>query len=536
MGACICKDQEAEEDAYEPPLVTPPLLQPSLPSTQQMHEVAYQHLIWNQVDGGKLPGVVDKLVLDTLAVIRHLVDNEQDPPPSMMTLHVIADKESGWLTVVSSLINKIPIEDPLGPAVILLLLDDCPLPTKDSILKLLEMLKLNSSTTTANHCPVWHRNVCIVLGCIADKLAGPSSVALLSKDTLDYLVRNLHKDVDPSIILFSIIALEKFAQTSESKVAINKCLSEEPVHPLVELEKWVSSPEHFQRQAGFCSQWCLDNLFLVEGRKLSYEHVDHEKLNVVLNTNDVSEYLKISANGCQARCDATSFESVRCTFQVDSGVWFYEATVITSGVMQIGLATKNSKFQNHEGYGVGDDEYSLAYDGCRQLIWHNAKSQSHSHRPWTAGDTLGVLLDLDLQEVIFYLNGVPLPPNKQVFDNAKVGFFAAASFMSFQQCDFNFGRMPFAHAPADKPFKCFNDYAQLSDDEKVILPRHMRLQQLREVNVIENSCTLCFDNVADVQLEPCLHRGFCNQCALQLEKCPMCRTDIQQTRLEIEAS
>lgn len=49
----------------------------------------------------------------------------------------------------------------------------------------------------------------------------------------------------------------------------------------------------------------------------------------------------------KARCDASSFESVRCTFCVDSGVWYYEVTVVTSGVMQIGWATKDSKFLNH---------------------------------------------------------------------------------------------------------------------------------------------------------------------------------------------
>ncbi len=48
----------------------------------------------------------------------------------MLTLHKLADKESGWLTVVHSLIDVIPMDDPLGPAVITLLLDECPLPTK----------------------------------------------------------------------------------------------------------------------------------------------------------------------------------------------------------------------------------------------------------------------------------------------------------------------------------------------------------------------------------------------------------------------
>lgn len=38
-----------------------------------------------------------------------------------------------------------------------------------------------------------------------------------------------------------------------------------------------------------------------------------------------------------------------------------------------------------EGYGIGDDEYSLAYDGCRQLIWYNAASSSHKHPCWKPG-------------------------------------------------------------------------------------------------------------------------------------------------------
>ena len=51
----------------------------------------------------------------------------------MMQLHKIADRESGWIDVVLSLIKVIPMEDPLGPAVITLLLDECPLATKVGI-------------------------------------------------------------------------------------------------------------------------------------------------------------------------------------------------------------------------------------------------------------------------------------------------------------------------------------------------------------------------------------------------------------------
>ena len=37
----------------------------------------------------------------------------------------------------------------------------------------------------------YHRNIAIVLGCIAEKLAGPRSIALFTTSTLDYLISNL---------------------------------------------------------------------------------------------------------------------------------------------------------------------------------------------------------------------------------------------------------------------------------------------------------------------------------------------------------
>lgn len=56
----------------------------------------------------------------------------------MLTLHRVAESEDGWLQVVESLVVSIPLEDPLGPAVITLLLDECPLPTKVGFTTLLE--------------------------------------------------------------------------------------------------------------------------------------------------------------------------------------------------------------------------------------------------------------------------------------------------------------------------------------------------------------------------------------------------------------
>ncbi|KAK2188972.1 hypothetical protein NP493_119g10089 [Ridgeia piscesae] len=100
--------------------------------------------------------------------------------------------------------------------------------------------------------------------------------------------------------------------------------------------------------------------------------------------------------------------------------------------------------------------------------------------------------------------------------------------MSFQQCQFNFGATPFKYPPTTIRYSTFNEFGELSEDQKVILPRHKRLAALSQMQVSEDSCTLCFDNRASVTLLPCTHRGFCMKCAIQLELCPMCRQQIEK--------
>ena len=196
------------------------------------------------------------------------------------------------------------------------------------------------------------------------------------------------------IILFALIALEKFAHTAESKHILFQSLTTNSeqggkMNVLEYYEPWALSTNCIKRQIGFYVQWLLDNVFVLDYRRPSYETVDHRYLNVILNDKDVSEYLKIGPDGLEARSDTVSFESVRSTFDVSCGVWYYEVLIITDGVMQIGWATKQSKFMNHEGYGIGDDQYSIAYDGCRNLIWFGAKSTPHSNPAWKPGDIVG---------------------------------------------------------------------------------------------------------------------------------------------------
>lgn len=118
--------------------------------------------------------------------------SEQEPPTSMVQLHNIADNEDGWIQVVNSMIKVIPLTDPLGPSVITLLLDDCPLPSKDSIVKVVALFSLSRQTAlTERNNPTHQRNTCVVLGSIAEKLAGPRNREILNDNVIDYLLTNL---------------------------------------------------------------------------------------------------------------------------------------------------------------------------------------------------------------------------------------------------------------------------------------------------------------------------------------------------------
>ncbi len=84
------------------------------------------------------------------------------------------------------------MDEPLGPANIIMLLDDCPLPTKETLVKLSEIFNLSTEKSLAGRGdPVRHRNITIVLGFIAEKLAGSRSIALFTDGTLDYLLANM---------------------------------------------------------------------------------------------------------------------------------------------------------------------------------------------------------------------------------------------------------------------------------------------------------------------------------------------------------
>jgi len=84
------------------------------------------------------------LIDETLLILRTVVDTDQEPPHAMLIISRIANHEDRWLEVMIALIERIPMNDPLGATVIALLLDECSLPSKELLQQLIKRICSNN--------------------------------------------------------------------------------------------------------------------------------------------------------------------------------------------------------------------------------------------------------------------------------------------------------------------------------------------------------------------------------------------------------
>jgi len=136
------------------------------------------------------------------------------------------------------------------------------------------------------------------------------------------------------------------------------------------------------------------------------------------------------------------------------GKWYYEAMLLTDGLMQIGWCDTKFTGNSNDGEGVGDDEHSIAYDGKRKLKWHNGRSHPFGKR-WKAGDVVCCAANLDDGEVKFALNG-KWDDGSSAFSSLIFhdGLMPAASFSKGEKLCFNFGSTGngFVHSPPDEEY------------------------------------------------------------------------------------
>ncbi|GLE04956.1 hypothetical protein PINS_up013937 [Pythium insidiosum] len=133
---------------------------------------------------------------------------------------------------------------------------------------------------------------------------------------------------------------------------------------------------------------------------------------------------------------------------VSRGRWYYEATLLTNGCIQIGWADVAFCGAADRGDGVGDGVHSWAYDGWRQQKWHGQSSPWGAK--WKQGDVVGCFIDADAGTILFSLNGKMRSLNMGIaFRGIKFahGVYPCASFNRRERLQFNLGGSPFKHPP-----------------------------------------------------------------------------------------
>ncbi|KPI87063.1 putative ubiquitin-protein ligase [Leptomonas seymouri] len=154
------------------------------------------------------------------------------------------------------------------------------------------------------------------------------------------------------------------------------------------------------------------------------------------------------------------FETVMGDCAVSAGAWYYEVTLRTQGVLQIGWMEKGETLHGN-GHGVGDSATSWAVDLFRRVMWHRGVPEPvNIPRRWTAGDVLGCAFDITHGELSFFLNGRPITGvlalkadspllETCTFQGIPQGryYVPAVSLRSGGAISFNFGSSPFTYKP-----------------------------------------------------------------------------------------
>nr|CCC51780.1 putative ubiquitin-protein ligase, fragment [Trypanosoma vivax Y486] len=150
-----------------------------------------------------------------------------------------------------------------------------------------------------------------------------------------------------------------------------------------------------------------------------------------------------------ARNTGVRFSTVKANCSVSGGRWYYEVTLRSQGLMQIGWRSS----ADPQDASVGDTPCSWSVDLFRRAKWHNGKSEPlTSSKRWAVGDVIGCALDLVEKKMIFLFNGRLICDSTLcdcTFSDLPSGlsYEPAVSLRSGAELVFNFGSSSLRHKP-----------------------------------------------------------------------------------------
>ncbi len=153
--------------------------------------------------------------------------------------------------------------------------------------------------------------------------------------------------------------------------------------------------------------------------------------------------------------ESRGFNTFVADVRLCGGGFYLELQVVAIvGEPQFGFCTR--EFDSREDArweGVGDDAWSWAVDGVRQLKWHGGSESAYGCK-WSVGDVIGLALDMRTAGVAVMsvsVNGSFAAPNGPAFTDMRAMHLSPA-FSGDGRYRVNFGERPFVHAPPDAEY------------------------------------------------------------------------------------
>jgi ankyrin repeat protein/serine/threonine protein kinase len=147
----------------------------------------------------------------------------------------------------------------------------------------------------------------------------------------------------------------------------------------------------------------------------------------------------------RSRHDGLKFPSFRLPSVVmKAGKIYVEATLHTSKIFQIGVASPDWQLDDDDANGVGDSVDSIGIDGSRQCYFDNGiKKKDMAIPKWSKGTVVGIVIDSESKQLDFYFSGEKLILKDPISLNSlgNRGCLIVFSMEDDQACEFNFGEM-----------------------------------------------------------------------------------------------
>ncbi|KAI9291458.1 SPRY-domain-containing protein [Neoconidiobolus thromboides FSU 785] len=433
-----------------------------------------------------------------------------------------------FVDVLLYLMDTLDIHDELSPQLVSHILEITALPNFDTLNKLVQ--KIIKKIKTVKNQEESDRLRCIssiILGIIAEKLAGKGSSKLFDNNVMELLLDNIKGDYSYYTHLFTFISLENFALTNENK---QRLLGANYKQLLKDYLDKLDLKSNLTHQIKFCVLHSKVDFLEIPVPNQATQEALFSGINCALDWCSSSSFIKFSEDLSQCRNDRIGFATTLGTTCITDGKWYFEVLLLSGGIMQVGWATQAAKFKPEDGVGIGDEEHSFGFDGLRNLNWYKGESTLYGINSWKSGDIIGVYIDLDKGSGYYTLNGKELggtyyfePGDINLFCEIEGGLKPGISLTSYQQVLVNFGNLPFRFSPIED-YRLLSDYGQLTQTIKMG-PKYLN-QKLQEDDKLDDKCQICYLNEAGFQLLPCKHDGFCMECINQMDICPFCRINI----------